>query len=66
MRRDTKVDAGSSIYERIQHVRMTDSDREVALNALRLADLIVDAFMWVAKKIEQLGTRLFLKPSLKD
>ena len=45
---------------------MTDSDREVALNALHQAELFVDAFMWIAKKVEQLGARLFLKPSLKD
>lgn len=66
MRRDTKLNAGSSIYERIAAARMTDSDREVALNALRQADLLMDAFMWIAKKIQQLGVRLFLKPSLKD
>ena len=68
MRRDTKVNAGSSIYERIEHVRMTDSERRVALNALRQADLFVDALMWIAKKIEDIGrrpARLFLKPSLK-
>jgi len=65
MKRDTKVNAGSSIYERIEQARMTDSERQVALNALRQADLFVDAFMWIGKKIEQLGTRLFLKPSLK-
>lgn len=66
MRRDTKLNAGSSIYERIASARMTDSDQKAALNALRQADLFVDAFIWIAKKIEQLGARLFLKPSLKD
>ena len=67
MRRDTRVNASSSIYERIEHARMADSDREVALNALRQADLFIDAFMWIAKKVERLGARLFLKPrSLSD
>jgi hypothetical protein len=32
---------------------------------MRDADLLVDVFVWVAKKIEQLSERLFLKPSLK-
>lgn len=65
MSRDTKVLCGPSIYERIEHVRMTASDRKLALNALRQADLIVDALMWVGKKIGQGGARIFLKPSLK-
>lgn len=44
---------------------MADSDRKIALNALRQADLIVDALMWVVKKIGRGGARVFLKPSLK-
>lgn len=44
---------------------MTNSERQVALNALRQADLFVDALMWVVKKIERLASHLFLKPSLK-
>jgi hypothetical protein len=44
---------------------MSESERQVAINAMRDADLLVGAFVWVAKKIEQLGDRLFLKPILK-
>ena len=44
---------------------MTDSERQVALNAMRQADLFVDAFIWIAKKIGRRSVRLFLKPSLK-
>ena len=65
MKRDTKIEYGSSIYERIKDARMTDSERQVALNALRQADLFVDAVMWIAKKIGWGGARPFLKPSLK-
>lgn len=65
MRRDTKVNARSNICERIQEARMTDSERQVALNAMRQADLFVDAFIWIAKKIGRRSARLFLKPSLK-
>jgi hypothetical protein len=41
---------------------MSESERQVAINAMHDADLLVDAFVWVAKKIEQLGERTFLKP----
>ena len=44
---------------------MSAAERERALNALYEAELLVDAFVWAAKKIEQLGERLFLKPALK-
>jgi len=65
VRKDMEIKLGSIVVGRIQSVRMSESERQVAINAMRDADLLVDAFVWVAKKIEQLGERLFLKPSLK-
>lgn len=63
---DIKLD--STIFERIDTVRMSDAERLVAINAMHDADLVVDAFVWISKKIEQIAERLFrlvLKPSLK-
>jgi hypothetical protein len=65
MRKDMEIKLGSIIVGRIKSVRMSESERQVAINAMRDADLLVDAFVWVAKKIEQLGERLFLKPILR-
>ena len=65
MRKDMEIKLGSIVVGRIKSVRMSESERQVALNAMRDADLLVDAFVWVAKKLEQLGERLFLKPILK-
>ena len=65
MRRDTKMTSVSSVYEQIKRAKMSDVDRQVALNALRQADALVDILMWVAKKIRRGGARVFLKPSLK-
>ena len=66
MRKDIERKLGSTIYERIQAVHMSDADRERALHALYDAELAVDAFSWVAKRIEQLGERLFPRqPALK-
>jgi hypothetical protein len=56
---------GSTVYGKIQTARMSERERQIALNAMRNADLIVDGIVWVAKKIEHLADRLFLKPSLK-
>jgi len=63
-----EIKIGSTVYDRIDTIRMSDAERLVAINAMRDADLLVDAFVWVGKKIEQISDRLFrffLKPSLK-
>ena len=56
---------GSTMYARIKAVRMSEAERRRALAALHDADMLVDGVVWVAKKIEQLRERLFLKPSLR-
>jgi len=61
--KEVKID--STIYAKIQSARLSEREREIALSAMRNADLIVDAILWIAKRIEHLGERLFLKPSLK-
>ncbi|MEK6592646.1 MAG: hypothetical protein AABZ67_06135 [Pseudomonadota bacterium] len=58
------IKIGSTIYDRINAVRMTEAERQVAINTMRDAELIVDAMVWIGKKFEKLGT-LFLNPSLK-
>jgi hypothetical protein len=65
MRKDMKRKVGSTIYQRIAASRMSESERQIALQALHDAEWIADAIVWVTKKIEQLGARLFLKPSPK-
>lgn len=65
MKRDTNITSSSSIYEQIKRARMTDAERQVALNALRRADVFVDALMWIVNKIGRGGASTFLKPSLK-
>jgi len=63
-----EIKMGSTVYDRIDTIRMSQAERQVAINAMRDADLMVDAFVWVNKKIEQIAERvfhLFIKPSLK-
>ena len=66
MSRHIEDKIGSTIYARINELKITPAERQKALDALYEADLFVDAIMWVAKKIEQLRGRLFLKPALKN
>ena len=65
MSKDYEGKIGSTIYTRIQALNMPEADRQRALSALYDANLYVDGIVWAAKKIEQLGARLFLRPALK-
>lgn len=56
---------GSTIYGKILEARMSDRERQVALHAMANADVIVDGIVWMVRKIEHLGSRLFLKPGLR-
>ena len=63
MKRVMNIQIGSTLNRQISAARMSDAERRAALDALATADMIVDAAEWFVKKIEQFGSRLFLKPS---
>jgi len=65
MSKAIKDKIGSTVYARLNAVKMSEVERQRALAALYDAHMFVEAFAWVAKKIEQLCERLFLKPALK-
>lgn len=65
MNSKSEVKFGSVIFDKINTVRMTESERQAAIHAMRDADAIVDAILWVSHKVEQLGAFLFMKPSIK-
>ena len=65
MRNEMDVKIGSTIYERINAARLSETERRAALIAMRDAEMIADAIVWVTRKIEQLSERLFLKLSPK-
>lgn len=64
MRKVNQTARVSDIYALIQAAHMLESDRKVAVDALRRAESIVDAFTWVQEKVAAVGT-WFLKPSMK-
>ena len=65
MSKEIQSKLGSTIYDRMNAIKMTPADRYRALDAMYNADLLVDGFVWVVKKIEHLGRLSFLKPALK-
>ena len=64
MRKANERILDSGIYARIRDVQMSDADRANAVKALRQAEQIAAALVWVMQKIADFG-HAFLKPSLK-
>ena len=64
MRKANERVRDSGFYARIREARMSESDRQYALNTMRTAERIVDAILWVKEKTAGFGT-YFLKPSMK-
>jgi len=62
MRKDSEF---KTIYERINASPLSETERRAAIHAMQDAEMIADAIVWITKKIEQLGARLFLKLSPK-
>ena len=65
MRRAFEGKISSTIFDRLAAARMSDAERQVAINAMQNAELLIDAFAWVTSKVEHLFARSFLKTSLK-
>ena len=65
MKSELEIKFGSVIYDKINTVRMSEQERQVAIHAMQDADAIVEAVLWVLRKIEQLGASLFLNHSVK-
>ena len=54
----------SMIIEKLNNMRLSDSERQDALAALQVAEHVVDGFIWAGEEILHLFARLFLKPTL--
>ena len=52
------------IYKRIGEVRLTEHERERVRHAIRDAEAIVDAILWVRDKLSSAGA-FFLKPGFR-
>jgi len=57
--------SGSSIEQEIRSLQMSEHQRNAALHAASVAELFVDAIVWVCSKAGRLGAGVFAKPSPK-
>ena len=51
------------LYERIQRTPMSESERLVALNAVRNADAIVDGLVWAVNGVKRVIAKVLEKPA---
>jgi len=63
MNRLNEKSANTDLYARIQRAPMSESERQVALNAVHNAESIVDGCLWVANGVRGLIARIFEKPA---
>jgi hypothetical protein len=56
-----KYEMGPTLVDRINSIRLSETDRLVAVDAMRNARLLVDAWLWITRKVGQLGSGGFLK-----
>jgi hypothetical protein len=64
MRKANRNPLNAAIYARIREVQMSAADRQHAIDSLRQAEAIAEAFLWLKEKLAGIG-HFFLKPSLK-
>jgi len=57
--------SGSTIEQQLSSINMSEHERNAAVHAARIAEVFVDAILWVCNKAERPGTGVFAKPNLK-
>jgi hypothetical protein len=62
MKRFNEISANTDLYTRIKLSPMNQLDREVALNALRTSDAIVDGIQWVVNGVKHVIAKVSEKP----
>ena len=64
MRKVTQKTIGPDLHVLIEKARLSDRDRQIATDAMRVAEGFADAVLWVKEKVAAIGT-WFLRPSVK-
>ena len=64
MRKVNQTIMGPEVYALIRRARMSDLNRQIAVNAVGVAEAFAEAVLWVKEKVAAIGT-CFLKPSVK-
>lgn len=64
MRKVNQKASGQDLQALIERAQLSDRDRQIAMDAMRVAEAFASAVLWVREKVAVMGT-WFLKPSVK-
>ena len=56
--------SGSTLEQQIQSIQMSQHQRDAVLHAVRVAETVVDAIVWVSGKVQRPNADVFAKPNL--
>ena len=62
--KDIDMKMGSTVYGRIAAARLTERERQVAINAMRNGEAIADAIYGVVHAFASLRNRAFHRPAV--
>jgi hypothetical protein len=51
-----KLEMGATLVDRINSIQMSETERLVAVDAMRTARLLVDAWLWITRQFGQSDT----------
>jgi hypothetical protein len=57
------LELSPTLLDRINAVRMSDADRQAAVDAMRTAHQLVNAWLWLKEKLSPARSGRFLKPT---
>ena len=63
MNRLNEKPANTDLYARIERAPMSERERQVALNAVRNAEAIVEGYLWAVNGVKGLIARICEKPA---
>ncbi len=65
MNASQKTMSGSTLEQQIHSIQMSEYQRNAVLHAARVAELFVNAIVWVCSKFDRPNAGVFAKPNLK-
>jgi hypothetical protein len=65
MNESMKLELGPTLLERINSVRMSEVDRHAAVEAMRTAHQLVNAWFWLTRKLTAARGERFLRTTVQ-
>ena len=61
-----RLPSDTELYVKVGRLRMSESERQLALHGLRDGEAIADAIIWASNALKRLGSIIALKPGVSS